>query len=411
MNKILSCVAVVLAVAIAVDQAPVFAQEPVAGAIVPGETGGSAIGTTNLMVNLRDAPLDLVLEHLAHAAGCKVVLEAKIVGTVAAFSGQSLSRVEAYNLLNTLLIHHGLAAIAEGDSLTIVSRDEAKTRGIPVRFGNDPQAIPRTDEIVTQVIPVQFTEAASVVKDLQPLLSHDTIISANESANTIVLTDVQTSIRRSVEIIRAIDLGTEEVIAVKVFRLRHADPFEMADLLTELFPKPTQTDNNQSQMQMDFGMAPGPGGMGFGAPGGMGGQNLSGGGTAGSSAGGRQRLMKGSRVTVAADQRTGSIIVSAPKLLIGQIATLVAQLDGDSARKEKIVVYHLKNASAEQVKNNLQTLFQKNNSTSTETSTTQTDPLEARSTAAAQTRSTGSKGSGAGSGNGGGSGGAGSRGQ
>ena len=402
MKKILTYVAVVLVVAATEGSRLSFAQESAVELSVAVNTVDSASCATNRLVNLRDAPLDLVLEHLANAAGCKLVLETKVTGSVVAFSGQTLSRVEAYNLLNTILIHHGLAAISAEDTLTIVSRDEAKTRGIPVRFGNDPQAIPRTDELVTQVIPIQFTEAATLVNNLQPLLSRDTVITANESANTIVITDVQTSIRRAVEIIRAIDLGTEEVISVKVFRLKNADPLEMADLLTELFPKPTQTDNSQSQMQIGFAMGPGQGGPGsFGGPGGMGGQGGPGGSSFGNTAGrtqssGSQRLQKGSTVTVAADQRTASIIVSAPKLLMGQIATVVQQLDADAAHKQKVVVYQLKNASAQQVLNNLQTLFQKNSSTSTRTTTTQTDPLESRRTTEAQTQSTTSSGFGSG---------------
>ena len=367
----------------------ILAQE---SAVIPGaaaESADAATGATNRLVNLRGAPLELVLEHLADAAGCNLVLEAKVSGSVVAFSAQTLTRAEAYNLLNTILIHNGLAAIAEGVTLTIVSRDEARTRGIPVRFGNDPQAIPRTDELVTQVIPIQFTEAASLVKNVQPLLARDAIMTANESANTIVITDVQASIHRAVEIIRAIDLGTEEVISMKVFRLKNADPVEMAEMLTELYPKPTQSGNAQTQSPMVFGMGPGQGG-----PGGM--AMMASANTSGQSqSGGSQRLQQGSTVTVAADQRTGSIIVSAPKVLMSQIATVVQQLDGDTARKQKVVVYQLKNASPYQVRNNLQDLFQKNSS-NTRTTTAQTDPLETRSTTQAQTQSAISSGSGSG---------------
>jgi len=398
MKPIFTCLAVVLVAAAAVGSRAVFAQESPLDAAMSGKSMDLPNGTTNLVVKLHDAPLDMVLEHLAAAVGCKLVLEAKVTGTVAAFSSQSLSRAEAYNLLNTILIQNGLAAIPEGDSLTIVNRDEAKTRGIPVRFGNDPQAIPRNDELVTQVIPIQFTEAASLVKNVQPLLPRDTIITANESANTIVITDVQASIRRAVEILRAIDLGTEEVISVKVFRLKNADPLELADVLTEVFPKPTQTGNAQSQMQFGFTMGPGQGGPGFfGGPGGMGGQ---GGGASGNTAGGSQRLQKGSTVTVVADQRTASIIVSAPKMLMGQIATVVQKLDGDTAKKQKIVVYQLKNSSAYQVMNNLRDLFQKDGAASTRSTTTQTDPLASRATRAQTQSTTGGMGGGSGGGSG-----------
>ena len=39
--------------------------------------------------------------------------------------------------------------------LKIVKRETAKKQNIPVAFGADPEAIPETDELITQVIPVR----------------------------------------------------------------------------------------------------------------------------------------------------------------------------------------------------------------------------------------------------------------
>ena len=47
-----------------------------------------------------------------------------------------------------MLNQNGYAAIRDGRTLTIVDKNDAKTRNIPVKTGNDPDDIPNNDEIV-----------------------------------------------------------------------------------------------------------------------------------------------------------------------------------------------------------------------------------------------------------------------
>src|SRR5204863_6314724 len=113
----------------------------------------------------------------------------------------------------------------------IVNKDEAKTQNIPVNQGGDPDKIPITDKVVTQIMPVRFVEAAQLVKDLQPLVSLQTTMTANEAGNSIVMTDTQANIHKVAEIVRAIDMGAEDFVEVRVFHLTNSSPVEMAELL------------------------------------------------------------------------------------------------------------------------------------------------------------------------------------
>ena len=143
---------------------------------------------------------------------------------------------EAVNLLNSVLTKNGYTAIRNGRTLTIVNKDEAKTKNIPVKQGSDPDGIPNNDEIVTQIIPVRFVEVVQLIKDLQPLVSTATTMTANEAGNSIVITDTQANIHRVAEIIHAIDMGAEDVTEVDVFQLQFADPDGDGDLVGQCVP-------------------------------------------------------------------------------------------------------------------------------------------------------------------------------
>lgn len=307
-------------------------------------------GEAGLRLNFRGASLDQVLNYLSEAAGFIIVLDTKVSGKIDVWSNTPLTRDEAVNLLNSVLNKNGYAAIRNGRTLTVVNKDEAKTKNIPVKQGSDPAGIPTNDEIVTQIIPVRFVEVAQLIKDLQPLVSTTTTMTANEAGNAMVITDTQANIHRVAEIIQAIDQGAEDVTEVEVFRLEYADPTEMATLLTSVFPDETRSGTSQSPVQ--FG---GPGGFGrfFGG----GGRNA--GGTASTTTAGQSaRIKKRARVIAVPDARTQSVIVSAASGLMQQIRGMVTQLDSNPAKKQKVYVYSLENADAQQVESVLQEMFE-----------------------------------------------------
>src|SRR6266850_1562302 len=192
---------------------------------------GAENGTNALRLNFRGVPLDMVLNYLNEAAGFIINIKpgTSARGKVDVWSSQPLTREEALNLLDTVLNQNNLAAIRNGRTLTIVNRDEAKTQNIPVNQGSDPDKIPMTDKIVTQIMPVRFVEVAQLVKDLQPLVSMQTTMTANEAGNAIVMTDTQANIHRIAEVVHAIDMGAEEFTEVRVFHLDNSDPTEIAD--------------------------------------------------------------------------------------------------------------------------------------------------------------------------------------
>jgi general secretion pathway protein D len=335
-------------------------------------------GTNGLRLNFRNAPLERVLNYLSEAAGFVIVLEARPKGTVDIISSTPVTREEAVSLLDQQLRKNGYAAIRKGRTLTIVPRDEAKIHAIPVRVGGDPATIPDTDEIVTQIIPVRYVEVAQLVKDLQPLVSTQTTMTANESGNEIVITDSSANIRKVAEIIKAIDAGAEDVTLVRVFKLNYADPTELADLLVNLFQDDGRSGGSSSPVQ--FG---GFGGLRSFFRGGGGGPPGGGGGSSANNQ--NQRIKKRARVVAVPDPRTSSVAVTAARDLMDQIDGVVTQLDSDPAKIKKVKVFRIENADAQQLKQLLDDTF---------TSTGQNNQRGANQNSALTTRGSQQSGSG-----------------
>jgi general secretion pathway protein D len=328
-------------------------------------------GAKELRLNFRGAPIEMVLNYLSDAAGFIIELDTAVHGKVDIWSNQPVTKEEALELLNSVLNKNGYAMIRNGRTLRIMSRDEAIHSDIPVTIGNDPKAIPKTDEIVTQIIPVRFVEAKQLVSDLSPMISSRATIIANEAGNSLIITDTQVNIRHVVEIVKAIDTGAEAVTEVRVFHLQYHDPVEVAALLTSLF---SDSSNGGNQNPIRFGGGGGGGGGGFGrflaAAGGFGGGQQGGGGGGGNNNVSNDRIKKYNRVVAVADQRTSSVVVTAAKDLIEQIGGMIEQIDRESTKVGKVSVIHLENADPQQVQQVLQDMFQSSNNRNTRSSQT-----------------------------------------
>jgi general secretion pathway protein D len=366
----------------------------------------------SLRLNFRNAPLEMVLNYLSDAAGFIIVLDTRVNGTVNVISSQPLTRSEAVDLLNQVLNKNGYAAIRNGRTLTIVDKNEAKTRDIPVKTGNNPDEIPKTAEIVTQIIPIRFVEARQLVSDLTSFVSPQATVVANEAGNSIVITDTQQNIRHLIEIIKAIDGSAEAETEIRVFRLQHANPQDVATELGSIFPSGSSGGQSQSPIRFGGGgFGGGGGGFGgrfaglFGGGGGPGGGGGGGGNNGGNSS--NDRIKKATQVTAVADARIQAVIVTAPRDLMEQIAGMMKDLDVASTRDQKVYVFQMKNGDPQQAAQVLQNMFQGNNSRSSSSSSQNSALMQRAQNNSTTTTSSSGSSSGFGNTTGGGRGGAG----
>jgi len=364
----------------------------------PPATGTNA---DELRLNFRNAPLEMVLNYLSDAAGFIIVLDARVNGSVSVISSHPMTRDEAVDLLNFELNKNGYAAIRNGRTLTIVDKNDAKTRDIPVKTGNLPDQIPNNAEIVTQIIPIRFVEARQLVSDLTSFVSPQATVVANEAGNSIVITDTQSNIRHLAEIIKAVDDSAEAETEIRVFHLKHASPSDVASELASIFPS-SGTSGNNTQSPIRFG-------GGGGGPGGFFARMMGGGGGGNASGGSNDRIKKATQVNAVADSRIQAVIVTAPKELMEQIGSMMNDLDVPSTRDQKVFVFHMNNGDPQQAAQVLQTMFQSSSSRSSSSSSSQNSALmqRAQNNASTTSSSSSSSSSGFGTSGSGGRGGAG----
>jgi type II secretory pathway component GspD/PulD (secretin) len=219
-------------------------------------------------------------------------------------------------------------------------------------------------------------------------------MTANQDSNSLVVTDTEMNVHHIVEIVAALDSSIDTVSTTQVFALKNADPIEMATLITNLYGTPTGAASNVAaaagQGRNGFPGAGFGGGNAGGFGGGFGGGNgaaaryAAGGGggnrAAAAAAAGAARPTSGRSIPVVAiaDPRTLSVVVTAAKEQMPDIAEMIARLDSSTGRKQNAYTITMQNADVQQVQAILQNLFQ--SSTQRTSTSTQADPLNTRAT-------------------------------
>lgn len=316
---------------------------PVTGATVDSGTTNTVPG--ELRLNFRGVPLEMVLNYLSEAAGYIIVLDTELKGKVDVWSNQPVTQEEALSILNSVLNKNGYAAIRNGRTLTVVSKDSARKREIPVKTGNDPQTIPRSDEMVTQIIPIRYINAAQLTENLKPLLPETANLSANEAGNALILTDTQASVHHMTEIIRALDNSATGANSVRVFQLRYADSKEVAAVLKDLFPSTDTSRNNNGG---------GRGGGGFGGfPGFPGG----GGGGGGNGNAATPTRTSAAKVIAVADEHSNSVVVNAPEDVMPSIEDIIRNIDTNVQDITELRAFHLRYADPSEMASVIASLF------------------------------------------------------
>src|ERR1017187_5567135 len=320
-------------------------------------------GTNGLRLNFHNAPLNLVLDYLSDAAGFIINKVVDVRGSVDV-QGKDLTKDEAVQVLDSALKKNGYAVAKNGRILTIVAQDSAKTSDLQVISGNNPDEAERGDDMVTQIIPVRYASVSQLVPNLELLLPTTATLSANESANSLILVATRTDIKRMLKIINALDTSIASVSSIRVIPLKYADAKDTATLISSLFtPQSSGQGGNAGGgggRANLFSMIAGGGfsGGGFGGGGPGGGFGGRGGGTTGGRGGsGGGGGAAGAKVVAVGDDRSNSLVVSAPADLLSTIENMVKEIDQEVTDVTELRVFRLANADASEVADQLTQLF------------------------------------------------------
>ena len=303
-----------------------------------------------ISMSFREAELDYVLDFFSRATGYTVVKDAEIKARVTIISQKDIPVDQAFSVLNSILAIKGYATIVNGKIVKVVPLENAKQENMEIRVGSDPTDIDIADTIVTQIMPLSYTSAGQIVKDLKDLIPKYGVMIAHTRSNTLIVTAASSNINRFAQIIKELDIPMSDLIKIEVFPVKYRDAEVLAKVIEKMFEKPKGTEAEQ-QAQAERGRRfrgfdRGPGGAGEEAS------------AETSATGESERLQIMGDVKVAADTDTNSIVVSASQENLNLIRELIEKLDKPVTDQAETRIFILEHADSSELADKLNQAFQ-----------------------------------------------------
>jgi type II secretion system protein D len=313
-----------------------------------------AAAEKKLQFKFKDASVDAVLAYVSQVTGWIFVQERPSTGTISAVSDTDVPASRCLDFLNAALRRHGLFIMnpyspnlpKAGQTLKVLDVSKSMDQGVEIHTGSDPDLIPVTDQVRTQIMPLKAVNVQDVSKELGDVLKKAVgetgSMAISTYSNSVILSGRSEGINRAARILKVIDVSASAELKIKVYPLKNADATETAKTLNEVFKKETMRAETGSSnpMQNLFRM--------------MGGGGRGGGGEAG---GPQTRALAHEMVRITAEGRTNSVIVSATDDNLKIIEDLIARLDDKSAAAVKMKLYALRYADATGVAKLVNDLF------------------------------------------------------
>jgi general secretion pathway protein D len=268
-------------------------------------------------IDFNNVDINVFIKFISELTTKNFVVDKRVKGNVTIISPAKISVEEAYKVFESVLEVHGFTAIKAGEVIKIIPSPDARSKNIETILKKEADS--PEDKVVTQLIPLTYADPDEIKRLFAPFISKSSVILAYPPTNMLIVTDVYSNIKRLLRILKAIDVtGIGQEIAV--IHLEYADATKFIKLLDSVF---------QSRKQSQKG-----------AP--------------------------GKVIKFVADERTNTIVVLASEADISRIKKLISLMDKEVPKgKERIRVFYLENASAEEMAKVLQTLSTKQSTADT----------------------------------------------
>ena len=190
----------------------------------PGEDNSGGGGIT---LNFKDADIREVAATIGQITHKNFIIDPRVQGRVTVVSSKPINADAVYATFLSVLEVHGLAAAPAGAVIKIVPSLEARQMPGPEYNSGTPG-----DAVVTEVVQISNVSATQLVPVLRPLMSTEAQLAAYPQSNVLIMSDRASNVTRMLEIIQRIDQATESDI--EVIALQNAPASDVVQVLTSL---------------------------------------------------------------------------------------------------------------------------------------------------------------------------------
>jgi len=287
-----------------------------------------------IVLNFDNADIEAVIQAASEIAGFNYTIGPGVAGKkVTVQTSGRIPEDEIFNVLLAVLEVNGVTAIRAGNLYKILPTTAVRERPLPTVIGAQPDPTRRDDEVITQIVPLQYAPADRIAATLRPFVQGGNIF---VQGNLLIVTDTAANVARLLQIVSVLDVEVA-LDELRLVSVRFADAVELARILNEFFA------GRRVRTATPLTAAPAPARPGAPA----------------APAGAPAADTTERPPLILADKRTNALIVSGRRSEVELASKLTAQLDVDTQANKRVFVYYVENVKAKELAATLTEIFGK----------------------------------------------------
>jgi general secretion pathway protein D len=208
-----------------------------------------AAKSDKISLNFDDVDLAVFLKTMSEITGKSFVLTEKVRGKVSFVSTKEVPADKVYDVVLSILKAQGWSAVQqENNVIQIFPTQEALKTSGKIYYGTEKlEGI--ADTIVTQIIPLQFSNAGEVMNIVRPIFASDLLIAAYPVTNVVIVSGPPPSINLVLTMVAFLDtqIPTKQS-DIHIYNLENSDAETIAKTLSALASSiPVQAEKQAQQ--------------------------------------------------------------------------------------------------------------------------------------------------------------------
>jgi len=204
---------------------------PPASPVRPGEPPRGP----GVVFNFDNADLYEVIRVMAEIMKISYIVDPRVKGVVNIHTVGQIPFEDVFPIFQSILKLNGATAVKKGNVYEIGPFGDAKKSYVPLSTGLEPGKLFPEEKYTTQIISLKYIPVAEVSKIIKPFLSDGADVIEHPPHNILIINDLASNIRKSLDIIALFDIDIFAEMKVRIYPILNADVTEVAKEMERIF--------------------------------------------------------------------------------------------------------------------------------------------------------------------------------
>jgi general secretion pathway protein D len=190
---------------------------------------------SGVVFNFDNADIYEVIRVMSEILKINYMIDPRVKGTVNIHTSGQISSADVFPIFQSILRLNGATAVKKDGIYEIVPLPEAKKLPVSLSSLQDSGKPVSEERYLIQILPLKYVPAAEVSKMIKPFLSDGADIVEHPPSNILIIGDLASNVKKSVDIIGLFDIDIFTELRVRIYPVLNADVVEVAKEMEKIF--------------------------------------------------------------------------------------------------------------------------------------------------------------------------------